>query len=109
MFQVFFPGGFGEKKDFAGLTDQNTWPKGDRLSHNRNCEMLKAAKSKPEYGRMSRMYGVHYSALCKLEHFDCVRFHIIDPMHNLFLGTPKYVFNLWADNIFSKKQLKEIT
>ena len=30
-------------------------------------------------------------------------------MHNLFLGTAKYVFKLWADNIFSKKQLKEIT
>ena len=30
-------------------------------------------------------------------------------MHNLFLGTAKYVFKLWADNIFTKKQLKEIT
>ena len=105
----FFPGGFGEKKDFTGFTDRDTWPKRDRLSHNRNCERLKAAKSKSEYGRISRMYGVHYSALCKLEYFDCVRFHIIDPMHNLFLGTAKYVFKLWADNIFSKKQLKEIT
>ena len=24
----------------------------------------------------------------------CVRFHVIDPMHNLFLGTSKYVFKL---------------
>ena len=85
----FFPGGFGEKKDFTGFTDRDTWPKRDRLSHNRNYERLKAAKSKSEYGRISRMYGVHYSALCKLEYFDCVRFHIIDPMHNLFLGTAK--------------------
>ena len=43
-----------------------------------------------------RLYGVHYSALCKLNYFDCVRFHVIDPMHNLFLGTAKYV--LWHDN-----------
>ena len=26
-----------------------------------------------------------------LEYFDCVRFHLIDPMHNLFLGTAKHV------------------
>ena len=44
-----------------------------------------------------------------LKYLDCVQFHIIDSMHNLFLGTAKYVFKLWADNIFTKKQLKEIT
>ena len=42
-------------------------------------------------------------------YFDCVRFHVIDPMHNLFLGTAKYVFKLWAENIFSKQQLKELS
>ena len=55
------------------------------------------------------MYGVHCSALCKLKYFDCVRFHVIDPMHNLFLGTVKYVFKLWTENVFSKEQLKELT
>lgn len=89
-----FIGGFGEKKDFSGFQDRLSWPKRDRVSHNRNCERLKAAKSQSEYGRLSRLYGVHYSALCKLEYFDCVRFHVIDPMHNLFLGTSKYVFKL---------------
>ena len=47
------------------------------------------------------MYGVHLSALSKLEYFDCVRFHVIDPMHNLFLGTAKYVFK-------AEEQLKDI-
>ena len=79
------------------------------MSHNRNCERLKAAKSQSEYGQLSRLYGVHYSALCKLEYFDCVRFHVIDPMHNLFLGTSKYVFKLWAENVLSKGQLKELS
>ena len=105
----FFDGGFGEKKDFSGFHDRLSWPKRDGMSHKRNCERLKSAKSQAEYTRLSRMYGVHYSALCKLEYFDCVRFHIIDPMHNLFLGTAKYVFKLWVQNILSKEQLKEIS
>ena len=29
-------------------------------------------------------------------------------MHNLFLGTAKYMYNLWKENVFSTAQLKEI-
>ena len=33
-----------------------------------------------------------------LPYFDCVRFHIIDPVHNLFTGTAKHVMkNIWLD------------
>ena len=105
----FSLGVLGKKKDFSGFQDRHAWPKRNGVSHKRNCEKLKASKSQAEYERISRMYGVHYSALCKLEYFDCVRFHVIDPMHNLFLGTAKYVFKLWAENVFSKEQLKELT
>lgn len=105
----FFPGGFQEKKDFSGVQRRPLLPKRDGVSHKRNCEKLKAAKSQSEYDRLSRLYGVHYSALCKLNYFDCVRFHVIDPMHNLFLGTAEYVFKLWAENIFSEQQLKELS
>ena len=34
-----------------------------------------------------------------LPYFDCVRFHIIDPMHNLFTGTAKHLMkNIWLDS-----------
>ena len=59
----FLPGGFQEERDFSGF-------------QRRNCEKLKAAKSQSEYDRLSRLYGVHYSALCKLNYFDCVCFHV---------------------------------
>ena len=95
----YFPGGFGEKKDFSGFHDRFSWPKRDGLTHKRNCEKVKLSKSQAEYDRASRMLGVHYSAFCELEYFDCVRFHVIDPMHNLFLGTAKYVFKVWAETI----------
>ena len=36
--------------------------------------------------------------LMLLPYFDCVRFHIIDPMHNLFTGTAKHLMkNIWLD------------
>ena len=35
-------------------------------------------------------YGTRYSELMQLEYFDCIRFTIIDPMHNLFLGTANF-------------------
>jgi len=96
-----FAGGVRETKDFSGFQQCSSWPKRDGVSHKRNCERLKAANSQSEYGRLSSLYGVHYSALCKHEYFVCVLFHIIDPMHNLLLGT--------AHNVFSKVQLKDLS
>ena len=47
------------------------------------------------------MFGCRYSALLDLLYFDPVRMSIIDPMHNLFLGTAKHVLK----NIWIKKEL----
>ena len=33
----------------------------------------------------------------ELPYFDVVKFHIIDPMHNLYLGTAKKIFAIWVD------------
>ena len=35
--------------------------------------------------------------MLELEYFDPIRMTILDPMHNLFLGTAKRCFNLWRD------------
>ena len=42
-------------------------------------------------------------------YFDPVRFTVIDTMHNLYLGTAKYLFRLWLEigNI-TPADLKEI-
>lgn len=48
----------------------------------------------------------------KLPYFDCVRFTIIDPMHNLFTGTAKYILKkVWLKDEspkLSKEGLKKI-
>ena len=40
--------------------------------------------------RMERKNGARYSELLRLRYFDVIRFHVVDPMHNLFLGIPKH-------------------
>ena len=41
-------------------------------------------------------------------YFDCIRFTIIDPTYNLFLGTAKHVMkNIWLKNGFIQKQNNE--
>lgn len=38
-----------------------------------------------------------YSDLLRLPYFDIIRCHLVDPMHNLFLGTSKRMISLWKE------------
>lgn len=55
------------------------------------------AKTPTDAKRISSETGARYSALFQLPYYDAVRFVIIDPMHNLLLGTAKHVLNTWLD------------
>ena len=51
--------------------------------------------------------GVRYSVLLELPHLDIVRNHIIDPIHNLLLGTAKHVMKTWmAKGLVASNDLK---
>ena len=53
--------------------------------------------------------GCRYSILLHLPYFDPVKYTVIDPMHNLYLGTGKNVFKLWVDlGIIGKNELSTI-
>ena len=68
-------------------------------------KQLQKAKKK----EMERKVGCRYSELLRLPYYDCIRFVIIDPMHNLLLGTAKHMFQTWTDKgILKPKDLKEI-
>lgn len=44
-------------------------------------------------------HGSRFTSLMHLEYFNSVRFHIIDPMHNLFLGTAKHMVKcIWLND-----------
>lgn len=42
-------------------------------------------------------YGVRYSELLTLPYFDVIQFHVVDPMHSLFLGIAKHMVKVWSD------------
>lgn len=50
--------------------------------------------------------------LCELDYFDCIRFFVIDPMHNLNLGTAKHMIkNIWQNvesPMFSEEDFRKM-
>lgn len=40
---------------------------------------------------------MRYCELLKLPYFNPIRHHVVDPMHNLLLGTAKHVMHTWND------------
>jgi hypothetical protein len=104
-----FPGSFGEKRDYSGFHREN-WELRTDVDHRRSAKKIKGCKTKVEAQRIGREVGINsYSVLLDLEYFDIIRFCAIDPMHNLFLGTAKYVFKFWiSEGHISKQQLTKI-
>ena len=60
-----------------------------------------------EINSMVRNTGAKYSVLFQLQYYDAVRFVIIDPMHNLFLGQAKPTLKAWKENdLIGKKDFE---
>ena len=67
------------------------------------------AKTKSELKRLESKFGYRYSILLELPYFDPISMLPVDPMHNLYLGTAKYIFNIWLDRgILSSQSIKHI-
>ena len=90
-----FPGEFGQKRDYSGF-DRETWQPRCNKDHRLNAKKLTKCKTLTHRNKLSKEFINHWSCLLDLEYFDVIRFCTVDPMHNLFLGTAKYVFKLWA-------------
>ena len=104
----FFPGGFGEKKDYSGV-DRSTWPKRTDDSHRQKARKLDKCKTKTQRKKMEAMLGTRYTSLLELPYYGSITMCVIDPMHNLFLGTAKKMFKLWCEkDILTKEKLKKV-
>ena len=44
--------------------------------------------------RNSKSMGCQTSELVRLPYLDLIRYHIVDPMHNLLLGTANYMYRM---------------
>lgn len=75
------------KMNFGGFNECTLRNEHD---HRQQAFLASEQKTPTARERIELKYGSRYSSLMELAYFDTVRFHIIDPMHNLFLGTAKY-------------------
>ena len=100
---------FGEKPDHSNFNRQEWIPRNNH-NHRLNASKHRLAKTKAEQVVIERSTGVRYSVLLQIPYFDAPRMCIIDPMHNLFLGTAKKMLEIWKadENLLSSKRFLEI-
>ena len=68
------------------------------------------ARTKSAQKEIVSEYGIRFSILTHLPYFDIVRMHVVDPMHNLLLGTPKHMMHILTQNdVISKAQFDTIS
>lgn len=104
-----FPGSVASK-DYSGF-DRDQWIKRTNEEHRTNVHCIQQAKTKTERDKLESKYGCRYSVLLQLPYFDPTRMLLIDPMHNLFIGSAKHLAKLWVNNepaIITKSALKSI-
>ncbi|OAD71778.1 hypothetical protein PHYBLDRAFT_114208, partial [Phycomyces blakesleeanus NRRL 1555(-)] len=80
--------------DFRGF-DFSRWVLRDGVENRLHAEKWESASTPSERHRLEVKNGVRWSQLHCLEYLDLVRGMIINPMHNLFLGTPKRLMDCW--------------
>ena len=79
---------FSEKPNYGGF-NPSEWPERTPEQHKQKGVEWKLAKTQTERQRIERESGVRYTELLRLPYFDSARFGVIDPMHNMLLGTTK--------------------
>lgn len=85
---------FSDSTDYSGF-QRDQWPPRDIKIHRQKALESKNATTATARSQIEREIGVRYSELLRLPYLDIVRCHLVDPMHNLFLGTAKNVMSLW--------------
>ena len=99
---------FSDSTDYSGF-DREQWPPRDFKVHREKALQAKNAQSNAARTNIERDVGVRYSELLRLPYLDVVRCHLIDPMHNLFLGTAKTVLTLWkTHNVITEAAFSSI-
>ena len=102
-----FPGGIGEK--VYGGFDRENWPTRTHETHCQQMREIQQSRSKGDKEDLEKRYGTRYSVLIELPYFKPIQMAIVDPMHNLFLGTAKHMLNLWrANNILDNDKFDQI-
>ena len=94
---------FGAKPNFSGYDCQNWLPR-DNTTHKEKGSAYKSAPTASARKEILRSYGAKYSELFKLPYFDVSRYHVIDPLHDIFLRIAKHTMKVWKNlNLLNAK------
>lgn len=94
--------------DYSGF-DRSSWPYRTGSNHRNGLCYISTWKTKQALTKAESSRGCRYSVVSKLPYLDLPRRHnIIDPMHNLFLGTVKHLISTWINNYLSKASYESI-
>ena len=95
--------------DYSGF-DRDSWQLRTGSEHRDVAFQLQNFHTRTARVRKESEKGCRFSVLLKLPYFDAPRMLIVDPMHNLFLGTAKYVLkDIWMEfGIITDKQFQLI-
>lgn len=107
-FKKFPRASFGDKPDFSGF-DREIWEQQSNEDHRAATEKVCQAKTPSDAQKFASSSGAHYSVLFQLPYYDAIRFALIDPMHNLPLGSAKHVLKTWTEmGILSESDLERV-
>lgn len=94
--KLFPTASFGEKPDYSGF-DRNNWISRNHSDFVEVAMKHKHAKTAKERQDIERSHGVRYTVLLTLPYYNAITFCMIDPMHNLLLGSAKTFVKLWIE------------
>ena len=78
------------QRDYSNF-DRPSWCLRSNTKHRQDVQSLLKCTSKSALKHMESQLGCRNSVLLELPYFDPIRMTIIDPMHNLFLGSAKHI------------------
>lgn len=76
--------------DFSGF-DRENWIPRTSNEHKHSAKRTLAETSYTAQQKLCSHLGARYSVLQEQDYFDCIRYFVVDPMHNLYLGTAKHM------------------
>lgn len=82
--------------DYSGF-NVDSWKARKLEDHMKNVATVQRATTATSRASLEKQHGLRFSALLCLPMFDVIRYHTIDPMHNIFLGIAKLCVKIWKD------------
>jgi len=98
------------KPNFGNFSTSTNIPQRSREKHRNIAYKFKKANSQIR-NQILNEHGIRWTPLIRLPYMDIQRFIVIDPMHNLYLGTAKRMMKEWTSGdqpLISIHDLKKI-